>query len=513
MALTKVTYSMIEGATANVLDFGAIGSGLVDDTAAIQAAVNSLPSAGGSVYFPSGIYLVNSGVSDTPILVNKNNVTFYGAGASSVIKKTVADRILIQVGSLAGVTEGNRIKGFQCFCLKFDGNSVADTSNNFPMLHCQYVEDSTVSFNTFVNFTHGLRFGRGSTGFSLVNQRAKNSQATNNIFENGRNFGIELFSVDGFLVANNTVVGGALSTVIPCIGIRIVESVYSSIVNNVITNNGRGIAGSSINDQIGIVIRGNTIQGTTTEQSLSIAGPTQDFVIEDNVINGDGAVGSVVAIGSSGGSIFQKNLVFRKNQITSSSNTTSVVRVDFGDGVEIVANTIKNANTTTFGVNLVSCDGYCLVARNTIELADSAAFAIRDTSGLAGMTIAVEGNSFNLADPAKSVSRGGGTLSVIRSLNNGGLPVAQTINTDATFTLTPFSSPEQTFHTGTLTADRAYSLSAANAYDGARFIVTRTGGGAFNLTNALKNIATNEWAEFYYDGTASDWRLASFGSL
>lgn len=35
MGLTKVTYAMIEGSPINVLDFGAVGDGVTDDTAAI----------------------------------------------------------------------------------------------------------------------------------------------------------------------------------------------------------------------------------------------------------------------------------------------------------------------------------------------------------------------------------------------------------------------------------------------------------------------------------------------
>jgi len=46
MSLTKVTYSMISGACANVLDFGALGNNSNDDTAAIQAAINSVAANG-----------------------------------------------------------------------------------------------------------------------------------------------------------------------------------------------------------------------------------------------------------------------------------------------------------------------------------------------------------------------------------------------------------------------------------------------------------------------------------
>lgn len=56
MSLTKVTYSMIQGAWLNVLDFGAVGDGVADDTAAIQAALD----AAGDVWFPLGIYKITT---------------------------------------------------------------------------------------------------------------------------------------------------------------------------------------------------------------------------------------------------------------------------------------------------------------------------------------------------------------------------------------------------------------------------------------------------------------------
>ena len=44
----------------NVLDFGAIGDGTTDDTAAINAANTAAATSGATVFFPSGIYKVNS---------------------------------------------------------------------------------------------------------------------------------------------------------------------------------------------------------------------------------------------------------------------------------------------------------------------------------------------------------------------------------------------------------------------------------------------------------------------
>ena len=58
MALTKVSYSMITGAPANVKDFGATGDGVTNDTAAIQAAVDHCVLTGNSLYVPTGQYLI-----------------------------------------------------------------------------------------------------------------------------------------------------------------------------------------------------------------------------------------------------------------------------------------------------------------------------------------------------------------------------------------------------------------------------------------------------------------------
>lgn len=55
MALTKATYSMIQGAQENVLDYGADPTGVADSSAAIQAALNT----GNAVFIPEGTYLCN----------------------------------------------------------------------------------------------------------------------------------------------------------------------------------------------------------------------------------------------------------------------------------------------------------------------------------------------------------------------------------------------------------------------------------------------------------------------
>lgn len=60
MSLTKASYSMIQGAPVNVIDYGAKGDGVTDDTAALQAAATFAASSGGVLIGFPGTFKITS---------------------------------------------------------------------------------------------------------------------------------------------------------------------------------------------------------------------------------------------------------------------------------------------------------------------------------------------------------------------------------------------------------------------------------------------------------------------
>lgn len=65
-------------ADVSVRTFGALGNGVHDDTAAIQATINSLPKSGGTVHIPAGRYMVDA---LRPIQLHSNTRLWMAAGA------------------------------------------------------------------------------------------------------------------------------------------------------------------------------------------------------------------------------------------------------------------------------------------------------------------------------------------------------------------------------------------------------------------------------------------------
>ena len=61
---------------ANVVQFGAVGDGLTDDTDCIEQALQNVTATGGILYFPPGMYAISRA-----LVVSGNSISLVGAGA------------------------------------------------------------------------------------------------------------------------------------------------------------------------------------------------------------------------------------------------------------------------------------------------------------------------------------------------------------------------------------------------------------------------------------------------
>lgn len=104
MSLTKVTYSMVDNAPIDVQNYGAIGDGVADDTAALQAAINEGIADKKDVYIPSGTYKITS-----TLTVANTSIRIFGNGRYESIIDSFASGSAIKFSLWGGVISSLQI--------------------------------------------------------------------------------------------------------------------------------------------------------------------------------------------------------------------------------------------------------------------------------------------------------------------------------------------------------------------------------------------------------------------
>ena len=180
MALTLAHNRMISGAPNNVKDFGAKGTGNVDDSPAIQAALDLQ----GQVYIPAGIYRI-----DTTLKI-KSNTKLYGDGIEATI--------LVEGG--AGTTLASMFTSILVNQAYFDNDAAGNDSMHVENIafHGQrstaVADGSATSSNKGIGgvyFKYASRsrirdcyFKDGWCGFVITGTRTGfNSQSQNSMFD------------------------------------------------------------------------------------------------------------------------------------------------------------------------------------------------------------------------------------------------------------------------------------------------------------------------------------------
>lgn len=124
--------------TINVRDYGAVGDGVTDDTAAVQAAYDAVPAAGGTLYFPCGKWRFN-------LTITRNNIRVLGDSFCNAVH--------------AGDTN-------ESYMTPFSSGSACITIGGSGWTHGVQIENCTFNGNDVTGLT-AVRFKGGAFGCFL----------------------------------------------------------------------------------------------------------------------------------------------------------------------------------------------------------------------------------------------------------------------------------------------------------------------------------------------------------
>lgn len=137
--------------SANVKDFGATGDGVTDDTTAIQSALDSCKSTGGTVFFPEGVYIVTA------------YLTFYSHQAlifkpGAILKQGAAITALLLPECASTVTEYNGTHDCLIYGATFDGGDYTTNNTLSGAVHARNIVFENCTFKNAYGAWHDLEF-------------------------------------------------------------------------------------------------------------------------------------------------------------------------------------------------------------------------------------------------------------------------------------------------------------------------------------------------------------------
>lgn len=336
MSLTKVSFSMITGAWSSPLDFGAVGNGVADDTAALQAmfSASKYVNLGGPAY------------------------SYKVSGAITLQSGTII------VGGFATITQITNLTSIFNIVGRTD---ITITEVNFVGVGTDYAEsDSNPSATAVYSNTGEARIqiiGNKFTNFAYAAVRFKDAtdiQFCNNIVVgvtvpvpgvSGRSYGfLADYDCERVLVSGNTISRGGQ-------GLRIESAsnvrVSDNYIYDIIGQHGMYFGSNMQN----LAVTGNNIKGVgligIKLQSQNDTVNSNNIAITGNTITstGDQGIGLTNATGPSVQPVQNFNVTITGN--TFSDITATAINVQNTNIVAIGNNSIYQANGS--GINLSAC--------------------------------------------------------------------------------------------------------------------------------------------------------------
>ena len=520
-----------------VTEYGATGDGTTDDTAAIQAAIDAAGTGGTVAFEPDKVYRIHTNVNPTQTtqggikLVDGVTLLLNGCelkalksdnGAGSVIQSYHVDGWRIEgPGTITGEwdlhtgSSGENGNGITVFTSNDwvigPGITIWNTWGDGIYVGSSQADPGSYSENWLIDSPHIHTIGRN--GISVV--AAKNfeirSPHIHNVTRTAPRTGIDFEPDNGAYPNENGQVTNPNIYDCQSGGVAIVKA-----NTNIQVTGGRLEAGNH-----GLNIGNNANQ-------CRVIGTK---IVNNNPTNASGTAIRVTA--SSPSSIV--NFVVSDCEIRGGAGTGASPRgytVDIPSGADIE---ITDCNVHTIGAGvpgIARIAGAPVKFRNnrcTIEVGSGdAAFAWLDIAS--GVTLG--GNIYkNLSavTPLNAVISTGivwladdyavsplpwftGISGLLGPFGRRGI----TTRGDADASVTPRVQSNTQVWSAPLTANRAVTLDVSSSIRGDRLRVVRTAAstGAFSLnvgTGPLKALATGQWCEVEYDGSA--WVLIAYGSL
>lgn len=400
----------------NVHDYGAVGDGVADDTAAIQAALNAVSQAGrGILVFPDGTYLI----AQTLVIKPPGNIWIQMGRAATIRRSAASVQYLIANFDTSSTYTGYTAPGnIRLTGGIFDGAAGTFTTSctNVIFAHASNIRVEGVTSQNVVDW-HGLEINSSQDvvvrdcefrGFNPANSSRTGSEACqiDGAFTASGLPGIDAAALDNtacdnVLFEGNTARGyGSLGSFGKLFGSDSTKDGYFHTNIRCVGNHGYGLSGYSIRSYNwkNVVIADNTFDscngGVLVDVQSGNTVPVERIIVEGNAFTNMGqqnqAASTTYAVISftgvnSGTTVSVLNVVCANNVIKTGANTVGVYAAYCGRAT-FSGNTIDSVGGATGAAMLLDSCSADAITGNKINAGSGPGLVLQNTSSQGPVT-------------------------------------------------------------------------------------------------------------------------------